>query len=272
MMFCRVNKMIQRKKVGIALGGGASKGFAHIGVLQVFEEEGIPIDYICGTSIGSLIGGHYALYKDIDHLKSDAFSFLKENNLDIFNLLKPGYKKTLKNIQFFLESVYKSNRFSDTKIPLSCTAVNIENGALLDIDYGRLIDAIFASISIPGLFPARFFWGSWLVDGGVLNNLPVDIVAKKGYNVVIGSDLGNIEALKNIEAKPTRIDALKRSFIIMSDDLASRIKKSVHDAIIINPKIVVSSMRFDYALSKKQIIEGEKAARAKVDEIKQRLK
>ncbi|MDD4983885.1 MAG: patatin-like phospholipase family protein [Candidatus ainarchaeum sp.] len=264
--------MIQRKKVGLALGGGGSKGFAHIGVLQVFEEEGIPVDYICGTSIGSLIGGHYSLYKDIDHLKSDAFSFLKENDLDLFSLLKPGYEKTLKNLQFFLESVYRDHRFSDTKTPFSCTAVNIENGALLDIDDGRLIDAIFASMSIPGLFPARFFWGSWLVDGGVLNNLPVDIVAKKGYDVVIGCDLGDIEALKQIEAKPTRIDALKRSFIIMSDDLTARIKKSVPNAIIINPKIVVSTLRFDYALSKKQIVEGEKSARAKIDEIKKRLK
>jgi NTE family protein len=63
------------KKVGLALGGGAAKGFAHIGVLQVFEEEGIPIDYICGTSIGALIGGHYSLYQDIDALKADAFLF-----------------------------------------------------------------------------------------------------------------------------------------------------------------------------------------------------
>jgi NTE family protein len=87
--------MNPRKKVGLALGGGGSKGFAHIGVLQVFEEEGIPVDYICGTSIGSLMGGHYSLYKNIDSLKSDAFSFLKENDLDLFSFLYPGYEKTL---------------------------------------------------------------------------------------------------------------------------------------------------------------------------------
>ncbi len=264
--------MVKRKKLGLALGGGAAKGFAHIGVFSVFEEEGIPIDYICGSSIGALIGGHYSLHKNIDLLKSDAFSFLKENNLAVYDFIKPGYKAKINNIELFMESVYKSKRFSDTLIPFSCTAVNIENGTVLDISEGRLIDAIFASMSIPGLFPPRFFWGAWLVDGGLLNNLPVDIVSKKGYDVVVGVDLGDIDALKKIESKPTRVDCLKRAVVIMVEEITSRIKNSVEDAIIINPKIIASGLKFDYAASKKQMKEGETAARKVVDEIKKQLK
>lgn len=261
-----------RKRLGLALGGGASKGAAHIGVLQVFEEEGIPIDYICGTSIGSLVGAHYALYKDIDSLKLDAFTFLKESDLNLLGLLRPGYEKILTRIQVFLESVYKEYRFSDTKIPFSCTAVDIEKGELLDITEGRLIDGVFASISIPGLFPPRFFWGSWVVDGGILNNLPVDIVSRKGYDVVVGVNLWGKKELKKIETRPTRLDALKRSYIIMSNNLAAKAKEFVPDAIILSPKIVVSSLKFNYAESKKQMREGEIIARQYVDEIKAKLK
>jgi len=259
-----------QKKLGVALSGGASKGFAHIGVLKVFEENNIPIDYICGTSIGSFMGEHYSLYKDIDLLTQDAFAFIKENKLNLYDLLKPGYEKILYKIELYIDSLFGGRRFNDTIIPFSCIASDIETGEQVNISKGPLKDAVMASMSIPGLFPVKFYWGSWLVDGGLLNNLPLSVLKEKKIDILIGVDLGDYET-KPKKKKPSRLDALRRSLYVVFNDQRKRAIKENPDAIIVAPKIRTSVMKFNLYDAKKAIREGEKAAIKKIDEIKKVL-
>jgi NTE family protein len=115
------------KKLGLALGAGGSLGLSHIGVLELFEKNNIQINCISGSSIGAIVAAHYALYKDLNKLNEDALSFIKENNLKVFGI-ETVMQKTLilKKIRYFFESVFGSKKFSDCKIPLYITAVDIE--------------------------------------------------------------------------------------------------------------------------------------------------
>ncbi|MBQ8152783.1 MAG: patatin-like phospholipase family protein [Prevotella sp.] len=167
-------------KVGLVLGGGGAKGAATIGALKVIEESGVKIDYIAGTSIGAIIGGLYASGYSLNELE---VLFLSQEWQDILENHRVDAK--LKSL-FHARGV---KQFSDTKIPFRCVATERWSLSEVDLSSGDIVKAVRASMSIPELYEPVLWDDTELVDGGMVNNLPVDVVKAMGANVVIAIDL-----------------------------------------------------------------------------------
>ncbi len=177
-----------RQRVGLALGGGAARGIAHVGVLQVLEEHNIPIDCIAGTSAGSIAGGFYAagvspqrmeeLVRDLKWLKIAAPTIPKLGFLN-FDKIMPWIRETLGG----------ELTFADLRLPFAAVAADIVTGELVVINDGPLATAMRASSSVPGIFTPTRHRERLLVDGGILNNLPVSIARRLGGDYIIAVDL-----------------------------------------------------------------------------------
>ncbi|MAZ71820.1 MAG: patatin [Flavobacteriaceae bacterium] len=206
-------------KVGLVLSGGGAKGLAHIGVLKKIEEAGVRIDYIGGTSMGAIIGGLYAAgysahqldsifnVVDFDRLIQDdiprsAKTFYEKNETDRYAVTLPfeGFQLRLPSGISKGQNVYNlfsklTNHVSDVDdfsklpIPFLCVATHIENGKAIVLERGYLPRAISASGALPSLFSPVYIDDMLLVDGGVVNNYPVDEIRKKGADIIIGVDV-----------------------------------------------------------------------------------
>ena len=182
--------MGKRPKIGLALGSGSARGLSHIGVIKVLEKNKVPIDYISGTSIGALIGGHYATFLDIKELEKMALKITKRDLVKLLDVSLP--KNSLikgKKIRNLIQEKMGNQTFSHTKIPLTIIATDLESGKEVIMNRGKLVDAMQASISIPGIFSPVELNGKLLIDGGVTNSTPVDVVKKMGADIIIGVDL-----------------------------------------------------------------------------------
>src|SRR5690606_37525994 len=177
-----------RPVVALALGGGAARGLAHIGVLRVFEEEGIPVDIVVGTSMGSVVGGLYSSGLSIANIEWAV------TNIDLAQLfvasspLKGGFVRT-DLFERFIDFVTDQATFDDTVIPFYSVAANLRTGEEKLIHSGRLSRGILASMSIPGMFPAVEINGEYYVDGGVTSLIPVVAAYSLGADVVIAVDV-----------------------------------------------------------------------------------
>jgi NTE family protein len=178
---------IGKKKIGYALGGGSARGLAHIGVLKVLEENGLFPDVIAGTSIGAIIGALYAgghKPSEMEHL------VLGLNWKKLITLVDMSFPVSGlfhgKKVVTLLKSIIGDLTFEQLKYTFSCVATNIVNGEQVVISEGSLIEAIRASISIPGIFTPVLVSGRYLVDGGLVNSVPVSVCRAMGADVVIG--------------------------------------------------------------------------------------
>lgn len=177
----------RKKKIGLALGSGAARGMAHIGVLKVFEEEGIEIDFIAGTSAGALIGALYAAGVSAARMEEVA------RELDwrrLAGLLDPTLPTSGiidgKKMSRFIADLLPVHTFEELRIPLAVTATDIQSGEGLFIKKGNLLEALRAALAFPGIFNPVRFGDRYLVDGGLCNPVPVDIVKQMGADTVIG--------------------------------------------------------------------------------------
>lgn len=162
------------KDIVLALGGGGVKGFAHIGVLRVLEREGYRIRAIAGTSAGGMIGAGYAAGHSPDDLER-CMDGVDQSRL-YGRLAGDGPSMLgLSGVIEILKKLLQERTFADTRIPLAVTAVNIDSAQLLAIRRGKLIDAVLASIALPGIFPPRQWEGMRLIDGGILDPVPVGL-------------------------------------------------------------------------------------------------
>ena len=176
-------------RVGLALGAGSAKGWAHIGVLKGLEEAGIHIDMIAGSSIGALVGSIYARTgsaEETKHLTIDEFPtrFQARRKIVDLNLPTRGIirgKKVLRMVNAALQDA----DFLDLKIPMYIVAVDIDTGKEVLFERGKVCEAVRASISIPGIFTPFHLDHRWLLDGGILNPIPADILIQKGADIVI---------------------------------------------------------------------------------------
>lgn len=192
-----------RKKVGLALGGGAAKGLAHIGVLSVLEKEGIPIDMIAGTSMGALVGAVYAQQRNAKKLEALARHW-GTRRLFLFSDLtfsRAGLVRGRK-IDKMLMEILGEIEFKDLHIPFACVATNIDSGEKVVISQGMVRKGVRSSISIPVILKAVRDEGKCLVDGGLIDQVPVDVLQGMGADFIIAVNVTAFNQLLNNKASP----------------------------------------------------------------------
>lgn len=200
--------MTLTKTVGLALGGGGARGWAHIGVIRALEETGIKIDYLAGTSIGALVGAVY-VSDALDKLEALAEDLTLQNLLSLMDVSFPNTGLIDgQRIHDFVARYVLDKQLEQTSIPFRCVATNFLQKQEVILETGLIVDAVRASISIPGIFaPFQLEENVYLVDGGVVNPVPVSVVQAMGAEVVIAVNLN-----KDPKAKTAHVsDGVRRS-------------------------------------------------------------
>ncbi|MFA5074241.1 MAG: patatin-like phospholipase family protein [Nitrospirota bacterium] len=281
-------------KICLALGGGAARGLAHLGVLKVLEDAKIPIHMISGTSLGAMMGGLYATYPDavywMDRTEEFINNFISgKTRLDFLRKIEQrdlndrgffGDMATLIRKSFFWGVTATSSAFigeeeyrnfmyplipdisvDQTKIPFSCVATDIRNGKRIMYTKGSLRTAISASCALPGIFPPVRDNGMVLVDGGWVERVPILCGREMGADIVIGVDVSG--AVEKFEVESgldiiLRADAVTR--IYLNDILASKADLLIHPA-------VETTCWADFSNPKEMYKQGEIAASEKLKQI-----
>jgi len=217
---------MNRPAIGLALGGGAARGWSHIGVLRELAALGVTPDVVCGTSIGALVGGLYvsghldpfeAWIRELD--KADIVRYL-----DVKPLAGGGFVEGKRLIDFFRA------RFGDIAIeklpkPFGAVATDLNSGQEVWLREGSLLDAIRASIALPGIFKPVKFRGRWLVDGGLVNPVPVSLCRALGAELVIAVNLNGDIVGKHRRGKPRAAQAGANSEESVLEKLSAELKQ-----------------------------------------------
>ena len=179
-----------RPKVGVVLGSGGSRGIVHIPILESLPEMEIPVDLIAGSSIGAVAAGVCAT-GSLEKLKQDLLSMKRDDFLKFFDpaLSKAGLFAGRKAIAFFSRYIPRQTRIEDLPIPLGIVATDYDNGRPVVFRKGNLLDAIRASMSIPGIFTPARIGGALFIDGGVANPLPINVAEDMGAELTIAVSL-----------------------------------------------------------------------------------
>ena len=243
----------RRKKIGLVLSSGGLKGLAHIGVIETLIKNDIPIDYITGTSIGALLGGHYALYKNLDKTNELITGKHREQFACFFDLgLKGGLVKGDK-VKKMLDTWFNGKKFEDTMIPFKAVATDITTGQPHIFSKGPLVEGVQASTAIPSLFKPIELKDEILVDGGICYPLPTSIIKKMGADIVIAVNLDNINKNPWFQKSDTKSIAKvsARSLDIMRHYLAQQAYKDAD--FVIEPENTES----EAAIWKKYFWDGQ---------------
>ena len=184
--------MESRKKIGLALGSGASRGWAHVGVIRALEEANIRVDYIAGCSVGAYVGALYAS----GSLKSLETFLMKMDGKKVFSYFdvvfpKSGLLNGSRRVQELYSMHTDAEDFSDLDIPVMMVATDLERGKKVILQSGSILSALRATMSYPGLFEPVRLDGRWLVDGGLIDPVPVGLARAMGAGVVIAVDLNS---------------------------------------------------------------------------------
>jgi len=270
----------RKKKIGLALGGGAARGLAHVGVLDVLKEEGIPIDLIAGTSAGAIVGAAYARNRDTDHMIKEALdaNWKKMAPLIDPSLLKSGFVKGNKILSLIKSFVGGGDiNFSELEIPFACVATDIDTGEEVVINSGSVADALRASISLPGIFTVVKRGDRYLVDGGLTTPVPVDVVRQMGADFIIAVSVnpevaGRVGKAYQHRAEehkaPNILQVMMQSFYITAYSLAQHTLE--HADSVIEPDVSHFSVS-DFNKAQELIEHGRVAARKAIPEIKRLL-
>ncbi len=252
-----------RKKIGLALSGGAARGFAHLGVMKAFAENDIPIDFIAGTSAGSFAGGALASGASVEEIiaMSRKISWFRMTGFSF------SPKGLLSNASMgaFVKQNFPVSRFEDLPIPFAAVACDLETGKEVILkDSGDLAEAIRASCAIPGVFAPVKHDGKLLIDGGVVANVPTKAVRKLGAEIVIAVDV--LASGSTYFSKPNTLLGIFFQSAMMLLRAASKAHHYRADVVII-PQL--SHLRPDEISKMDEFIKaGEEAALEKIDEIK----
>lgn len=292
------NSDSQRPKIGLVLSGGGARGFAHIGVLKFLEENNVPIDYVVGTSMGSIIGGLYAIGLTPEEIESgirgiawdkvfDDFAYRKyksfrrkQDNYDFYNLqrvgitddglqIRPGLIEG-QQIELALDRLaypgFHINDYDKLRIPFRAIATDIATGEPFVIKNGNIARAMRASMSIPGALPPITIDDTLLVDGGIANNVPIDIAREMGADIVIVVDVS--APLDSKEEIKSGLDVTGQLTTILTRRIADiQIKTMKKDDVLIVPgEQEISSS--DFEKHPELIKAGEIAAIEKLEDIK----
>jgi len=183
--------MAIKKKIGLALGSGSSRGWSHIGIIKALTDMGIEPDIVCGTSIGALVGASYVSNK-MEKLKNWVCSLSKLETAGFFeiNTSLTGFVNKNKFHKFLAEYVASDNAVIETLSKrYAAVSTDLETGREIWLTEGSILNAVWASVSLPGLFPAIRNNSRWLVDGGLVNPVPVSVCHALGADIVIAVNL-----------------------------------------------------------------------------------
>ncbi|WP_263147547.1 patatin-like phospholipase family protein [Pseudomonas sp. RIT-PI-AD] len=289
--FCHAEEV--RPKIGLVLSGGAARGLAHIGVLKALEEQGVRIDAIAGTSMGAVVGGLYASGYRVDELEKLALSLdweqalsdappradvpfrRKQDDRDFLVKQKLSFRDDGslglpigviqgQNLALLLESllVHTSNTrdFDKLAIPFRAVATDIANGEKVVFDHGHLPQAIRASMSIPAVFAPVEMGGRLLVDGGMTDNVPVDVARAMGVDRVIVVDIGN--PLRPRKELLTVVDVMNQSITLMTRrNSEEQLATLGADDVLVQPPLAGFGVT-DFGRAREMIEAGYRAASA----------
>lgn len=258
-------------KIGLALGAGGAKGLAHIGVLRVLEAEGIKIDFIAGSSIGSLIGAYYAAHPTLDKLEDLILSFNKRKGFMLFDpVLRGGLIKGDK-IEQFISEMLEGAEFQSLRIPYMAIATDYITGKEIGIDKGDLVKAVRASISVPAIFRPVKYGKLFLADGALADPVPTTPVREMGADLVIAVNVESNYFTTPRATIPSLSQAPLHSIIILQHNLTLHSLKTADIAITpdIDPIGLVGwNYLFDSKKAQVIIKAGEDAARKSLPEIR----
>jgi NTE family protein len=251
-------------RLGLALGGGAALGLAHIGVLKVLAEEGITAGFVAGTSAGSVVGAAFSAGLSWQEIREKGRG-LEWSHLASLAVPRRGLLR-LDRMERYLESVLGAITFSDLRIPFAAVAVDITTGQEVVFDSGPLARALRASCSVPGLFEPLEADNRLLVDGGLVNDVPADVARRLGAEVVLAV---NLNARRNHGTPPRTIaDMVYYSFDIMQSGCAQASLASAD--FVITPALHGFHYR-NLGRIDELIERGEQAARPVMAALKERL-
>lgn len=213
-----------RKKLGLALGSGGSRGVAHVGFLKALEEADIKADFVTGCSMGAIVGYAYCAGVPADTMCEKVCSLRLSGIAALSNSLKADGLFRLNKARKLIAETVGEKDFSELKIPFACVATDIDAGELVLLNEGNALDAIIASSTIPGAFTSAKIGGRRLVDGGVLERVPTDQLIEMGAEVIVAVDvLGDLTVKK---ATNNVVETLLRCIDVM-DTRVTRMKKEL---------------------------------------------
>ncbi len=293
LLFCLLN-FLAGEKLGYALSGGGARGFAHIGVLKVLEEEGIHPDYIAGTSIGAVIGALYAmgystreleeicLNLDWKQLTSDAQqrkdlyigqkrwapygnAVFELNDSWVPQLPSSVYIGNNLNLELFklTASASQIENFSEFPVPFTCIATDLLTGEGVIFSEGSLMQAVRASISIPSLFEPFELNGRYYIDGGVSQNMPINLLHQKGADLVLGIKVNS--TLRNEENLNNLVDILDQTINI---GITRNLNAYLDECDLLIEPDLSQFVSTDYQHLEDIIAAGEASARQNIDQIR----
>lgn len=255
-----------KKRIALLLSSGAAKGFAHLGVLKVLEKNKIMPDLIVGTSMGALVGAHYAYVPNADYWidKLGAFSVFEAVGL---NDIKFGIKGLITGttLKMVIDKNLSEANFKDTVIPLIINATDLITNKNIKFDKGRLSDAVRASISIPILFDVVKKENKLIADGGILDPIGSRWIKNKKFDLIIAVNVNTAD--QRISKNMNPMNLFWKTFELMQRAIVHEKVKEFKNVVLIEPDMSEFS-QIDFHKAKKMVLCGEKAAEKALGKIK----
>jgi NTE family protein len=251
---------MEHPKIGLALGSGGARGFAHLGVIKALTDAGIPIHLIAGSSMGALVASFYGTGIDMERLYKLSTAFKRKYFLD-FTVPKMGFISG-KKVKEFIKVFTHGKNIEELSIPIGIVATDLLTGEKVVFQTGPVADAVRASISIPGIFVPEKYNGRLLVDGGVSDRVPVSVAKEMGADIVIAVDVSRVKR----NAEITSIyDVIMQSIDIMQAEIIN--SREIAANVMIRPPVEIYSSRA-FTNIEEIINHGEEEAKKHLNQIK----
>jgi NTE family protein len=250
----------RRPRIGLVLGSGAARGWAHIGVIRALERAGVRPDLVCGTSVGALVGAAYAS-GDFERFCDGASGMRRGDVISFMDVGLSGGLLKGERFMAFVSRVCEDRQIEDLAIPFAAVATSLENGAEVWLRTGSTLSAIRASLAMPGLFtPVRSTDGT-LVDGALVNPVPVSLARAMGADVVIAVDLSAGIVGRAPPRPPSMLNVVATSLDIMQVRITRSRMAGEPPDVIVAPRLAGVGL-LDFHRADEAIREGERAMTA----------
>ncbi|OYD06439.1 patatin-like phospholipase family protein [Paludifilum halophilum] len=255
----RGGREVARPKVGLALGSGGARGMAHIGVIKVLERAGIPVDLIAGSSIGSFVGVLYAGGSDLEMIEQLATHLKRKHWLDV-TVPRRGFM-TGEKVKELVRLLTRGKNLEELSVPTAVVATDLVKGERVVFRTGPIDTAVRASVSIPGIFEPVQWEGRTLVDGGVIDRIPITVLEEMGADLIVAVDVVPRAPAVRVE---NIFDVITQTLSVMERELLNQ--RLLAADILIHPDLAdISATAFTRVQD--CIRRGEEAAQLQVKRI-----